>query len=113
MPLDFSGIPSSTDVPASRCWVNDVFVGEKVQSHRAKFEIQRRRPKQEVKKSVVRIPSSDSSKGGFELWIYEAPSDKTEAPRPAIFMLHGGGWVHGDPLSDERKFIKFELSGQD
>jgi acetyl esterase/lipase len=47
----------------------------------------------------------------FDLWIYNVALSRNEETilRPAILMLHGGGWIHGNPLGDEGKHLRHVL----
>ena len=82
-----------------RKWVREVFVDGPLPAYRNNFEIQRRRPKQDVRKEIFPIHCSNGS-GDFNLWLYE-PTAKPIATRPVILMFHGGGWIHGDPSADD------------
>ena len=108
LPINFAEIPSGTDVQGMRRWINEVFLGEPLTAERAKVEIERRRPRQKINKTITSIKCSGSSNDGFGLYIYEPLIDDAghkPTPRPAIMMLHGGGWIHGTPLGDERTLI--------
>jgi acetyl esterase/lipase len=46
-------------------------------------------------------------------WVldYAMPKDLTGAPRPAIVMIHGGGWIEGDKSSFDRYCVDFAKLG--
>ena len=95
-------MPSGTDVLGTRKWIKTTFMSDALLEHRAKAKLNLRLPKRKVNKEIVTITSSEGDET-CDLWIYQVAhsgSDKS-TPRPAILMLHGGGWVHGSPLGDE------------
>ncbi|KAH8901173.1 alpha/beta-hydrolase [Thozetella sp. PMI_491] len=103
LPINFAEIPPGTDVKAMRQWISEVFMAGNLAEHRARFEVQRRRPKCKADKTIISIPCSEDSNEAFDLWIYEphAEGASETSQRPIILMLHGGGWIHGNPLGDE------------
>jgi acetyl esterase/lipase len=104
LPLNWANTPSGTDVEGMRKWVDETFGSGLLDEDRAKCEIRRRQPKAIIDKKVVSIIPSDGSNIGFELWIYQsAKRESITRARPAILMFHGGGFIHGSPLGDERK----------
>ncbi|VUC23414.1 unnamed protein product [Clonostachys rosea] len=98
LPVNFAGMPSGTDVDGMRKWVDDVMVRGPLAEHRAKLEIKRRRDPQEVGKNIITVNATDGD-GEYGIWVYEPTA--AAALRPAILMLHGGGWIHGNPAGDE------------
>ena len=107
LPIDLAETPAGTDVQGMRHWVQELFLSEAYAKEKARFQVQRRRPATEIGRSIVSVECSDDSDECFDLWIYE-PQNKEADPkaksRPAILMLHGGGWIHGTPIGDERKW---------
>ncbi|KAK5545084.1 hypothetical protein LTR46_004808 [Exophiala xenobiotica] len=104
LPIDLAETPAGTDIPGMRRWVQELFTSEVYAKEKARFKVRRRRPVAEVGRSIVSVPCSDGSDECFNLWIYE-PQNEEASPRPksrpAILMLHGGGWIHGTPIGDE------------
>ncbi|KAF7558988.1 hypothetical protein G7046_g5165 [Stylonectria norvegica] len=104
VPVNMGDMPPGDDVHAMRKWIKEVFLGGALTEFREKCDMKLRRPKQEVKKDVVTIKTSDGA-GSFDLWIYSLAAGGTEGkPKPAILMFHGGGWIHGDPSGDEGEY---------
>ncbi|CAH0020336.1 unnamed protein product [Clonostachys rhizophaga] len=98
LPVNFAGMPSGTDVDGMREWVNNVMVKGPLAEYRAKLDIKLRRPPQEVGKNIITVNATDGD-GEYGIWVYEPTA--AGARRPAILMLHGGGWIHGNPAGDE------------
>lgn len=93
-------MPSGTDVDGMREWVNNVMAKGPLAEHRAKLGIKLRRPPQEVGKNIITVKATDGD-DEYGIWVYEPAAATTQ--RPAILMLHGGGWIHGNPVGDEGK----------
>ncbi|KAH0844850.1 hypothetical protein FOPE_09588 [Fonsecaea pedrosoi] len=104
LPVDWTTAPGGTDVEAMRTWIDNVLLKGPLAEHRAKCKFQRRRPEAKVDISDVSVQCSDGSQNKFIIRVYE-PELGNNAPkqklRPAIFMLHGGGWIHGNPCGDD------------
>lgn len=98
LPVNFAVMPSGTDVDGMREWVNSVMVKGPLAKHRADLGIKLRRPPQEVGKNIITVNATDGD-GEYGIWVYEPTA--AGARRPAILMLHGGGWIHGNPAGDE------------
>lgn len=98
-------MPSGTDVEGMRKWINEVFLEGDLPKHRANFDFQYRRPVRKVNKEIISISAFDDD-AKFDLWVYQA-ENPLGAPRPAVLMFHGGGWIHGNPAGDEGK--QYEL----
>lgn len=106
LPIDLSGMPNSTDVEGMRRWLNGIVSSEGFAHEMARFDIRRRRPARKISKTIVSVKCSDESEDHFDLWVHEPHAEKPDlnlSARPALLMLHGGGWIHGDPTGDERK----------
>lgn len=103
LPIDFASVPSGTDVQGMRRWIKEVYLDPVLIEARNKCNFNRRRPQQKVNKTVVSVKSSDGSGETFELWIYQTDDKPPARGKPALMMLHGGGWIHGTPLCDEGK----------
>lgn len=101
LPIDFASVPSGTDVQGMRRWIKEVYLDPVLIEARNKCKFNRRRPQQKVNKTVVSVKSSDGSGETFELWIYQTDDKPPARGKPALMMLHGGGWIHGTPLCDE------------
>ncbi|KIX95660.1 uncharacterized protein Z520_08780 [Fonsecaea multimorphosa CBS 102226] len=86
-----------------RSWIDNVFLKGPLAEHRARCDIQRRRPEAKVDISEVSVLCSDGSEDTFVIRVYDPElEEKTSKQlRPAILMLHGGGWIHGKPCGDE------------
>jgi acetyl esterase/lipase len=110
LPVDLSNMPSGTDVLGMREWIKATLMSDILLKHRAKAELNLRNPKKKVNKEIITIKSSDGDEI-FDLWIYKVALSRSEetTPRPAILMLHGGGWIHGNPLGDEGKHLHHAL----
>ncbi|CAG9998470.1 unnamed protein product [Clonostachys byssicola] len=98
LPVNFASIPSGIDVHGMREWINNVMVKGPLAEHRAKLDIKLRRPPQEVGKNIITLKATDGD-GEYGIWVYEPIGAGVR--RPAILMLHGGGWIHGNPAGDE------------
>jgi acetyl esterase/lipase len=107
LPIDLAETPAGTDIQGMRRWVQELFTSDAYAKEKARFKVRRRRPVAEVGRSIVSVPCSDGGDECFNLWIYE-PQNEEASPRPksrpAILMLHGGGWIHGTPIGDERRW---------
>ncbi|KAK5233018.1 hypothetical protein LTR47_005882 [Exophiala xenobiotica] len=107
LPIDLAETPAGTDIQGMRRWVQELFTSEAYAKEKARFKVRRRRPVAEVGRTIVSVPCSDGSDECFNLWIYE-PHNEEASPRPesrpAILMLHGGGWIHGTPIGDEQQY---------
>ncbi|KIW32086.1 uncharacterized protein PV07_03658 [Cladophialophora immunda] len=105
LPADFTAIPGGTDVQAMRRWIDNVFLKGPLAEHRARCDIQRRRPEAKIDISDVSVQCSDGSQDTFVIRVYEPQlaeeTSKQQQLRPAILMLHGGGWIHGKPCGDD------------
>ena len=107
LPMDFTAVPSGTDVNAMRVWINETFLQGPLAEARSKCDIKRRLPEVPVDISNITVPCSDGSGTKFTIRRYlprSAESGADVAPRPAILMLHGGGWIHGKPEGDEGRW---------
>ena len=104
LPFDLSGLPQGDDVSGMRRWVQEVFSSKGYNEEKARFQSKYQQRANRVTKSVIPVPISAGSDECFDLWIYEPLSDEKNSRiklRPAIFMFHGGGWIHGSPIGDE------------
>ncbi|KAI7972798.1 hypothetical protein EIK77_003944 [Talaromyces pinophilus] len=112
LPVDFSGMPSGTDVYAMRNWVKDVLTDGPLGKYRANLGLNLRRiPAQEIRKEIFTVSRTDGN-GSYGFWVFEPVSaqvDNQASSRPAILMFHGGGWIHGDPSGDEGELISRHL----
>lgn len=94
-------MPSGTDVLGMRKWINETFLSSDLNKYREDFEIELQNPRQEINADIINVKCSDGQ-GEFALWVYEPTTSGTsDKSRPAILMMHGGGWIHGNPLGDE------------
>lgn len=86
-----------------RKWVKEVFLDGELAKLRANADFEFRRPRQDVKKEIISIKTTDNTEM-FDLWVYQ-PTSATggSTSRPAVLMFHGGGWIHGNPGGDESK----------
>jgi acetyl esterase/lipase len=103
-PIDFAGMPQGTDVEGMRRWVGEVFENEAFLESRRNIDIKRRRPVQNIRKTIMPAPCLGDDHQSFDLWIYEPINETKDAGtqlRPAVLMFHGGGWIHGNPVGDE------------
>ena len=104
LPINLSGMPDSTDVDSMRRWVDGKVSSEGFAYEKARFRVPRRRPARQITKKIVSVKCSDESENRFDLWVYDPRikgSDLLSIARPALLMLHGGGWIHGNPMGDE------------
>lgn len=83
-----------------RRWIQEELLEGPLAEHRNNCKIERRRPEVTVLISDIRIACFDGSGDDFGMRVYE-PQISTDAPKPAILMFHGGGWIHGDPRGDD------------
>jgi acetyl esterase/lipase len=79
-----------------RKWLEDVYMplpkAPRIKRIRSQVAIQ-----------ITNIPITYNRDNHFSIRIYD-PIDKEasrERLRPAVIMLHGGGWIHGHPEVDE------------
>ncbi|OAP60659.1 hypothetical protein AYL99_05661 [Fonsecaea erecta] len=100
LPVDPTTIPGGTDVQAMRYWIDNVFLKGPLAEHRARCDIQRRQPEAKIDISEVFVQCSDGGRDTFVIRVYQ-PEKSSKQLRPAILMLHGGGWIHGKPSGDE------------
>ncbi|KIW95328.1 uncharacterized protein Z519_03912 [Cladophialophora bantiana CBS 173.52] len=104
LPTDLTAIPRGTDVQAMRHWIDNVFLKGPLAEYRARCDIQRRRSGTRIYIKEVSVQCSDGSQDTFNIRVYEPQIEETISKRqlrPAILMLHGGGWIHGNSRGDE------------
>ncbi|KIW18443.1 hypothetical protein PV08_02731 [Exophiala spinifera] len=113
LPVDLLKAPLGTDVEGMRAWVEETLLNGPLAEQRNNSTFERRRKAVPVKVHDVRIPCANSGDGdSFSLRVYDPeidPEEQSIRPRPAILMLHGGGWIHGKPHGDD-VFAKFFAS---
>lgn len=63
-------------------------------------QVKRIRPQVEI--LVKDVPVTYGADDHFLIRVYEPIEEvKSRKPRPALIVLHGGGWIHGHPEVDE------------
>jgi acetyl esterase/lipase len=104
LPVNFAEVPNGTDVKGMRRWIDEVFLQGPMAECRAKCDVERRQPIVPVDVGNVLVPCAEGGQAHFTVRVYDPQIQAAEGEaqsRPAIIMLHGGGWIHGNPLGDE------------
>ncbi|KAH8802765.1 alpha/beta hydrolase domain-containing protein [Xylogone sp. PMI_703] len=95
-----------TDHIAMRQWLKDVYV-----TLPKAPQVKRTRPPVPI--NTRDIPITYGADNHFRIRIYDPSEDgaSREELRPALIMIHGGGWIHGYPEVDEdlSEFFASEL----
>ncbi|KIW68745.1 hypothetical protein PV04_04668 [Phialophora macrospora] len=110
LPVDFTAVPSGTDVENMRRWIDSTLLHGPLAECRLQCDIKRRQPPVLIDTRNISVPCSDGSGHKFAIRTYvpRVESNKSGAKgMPAILMLHGGGWIHGKPEGDEAFSIHF------
>lgn len=108
LPVNFAEVPSGTDVQGMRRWIDNVFLQGPLAECRERCDVRRRRPTVPVDVHTVAVPCPGDGAEQFSICVYDPQSEATEdatQSRPAIIMLHGGGWIHGNPHGDEGRWL--------
>lgn len=99
-PYSDSALANPFDETLAREWVKDVVM----KFARGPPAYCRRRPLAEVAIKDVSITYGNDDT--FRVRVYvPAVEEANNAPRPALVMYHGGGWIHGYPEVDEGNSI--------
>jgi acetyl esterase/lipase len=107
LPVDFTAVPSGTDVENMRKWIDSTLLHGPLAESRLQCDIKRRQPPVHIDIRNISVPCSDGSGHEFAIRTYVPRVERNKAGSrgmPAILMLHGGGWIHGKPEGDEGWF---------
>lgn len=88
-----------------RAWVEETLLNGPLAEQRNNCILERRRKAVPVDIRNLSVPcAKDGDGGSFGIRVYEpriGPEEQDSKLRPAMLMVHGGGWIHGKPQCDE------------
>jgi acetyl esterase/lipase len=84
------------DYVGMRKWLVDVYM-------KVPKEPEARRVRTRTSVAIKDVPITYASDNNFSIRVYDPTPDagKEGSLRPALLMIHGGGWIHGFPEIDE------------
>lgn len=85
-----------TDHIAMRKWLEEAYINFPTDPQTTRV-----RPKVPI--AIKNVPISYGTDNHFSVRIYDPAPDHDEEKtlRPALIMIHGGGWIHGHPEGED------------